>query len=830
MSPIIAVLLIFILLAIAIAALVVFQGFRSKGQVQRALNMTLLQIRVPREIPKDGQHKQDKELLGIAEQLFSSFSNLKSKGWNRLIFGDPYLALEISVHNVGEEMLFYVSVPRKSADVIEKQIYSYYPSAEIIQAKDYNIFNQTGAVGGGFLSYEKEAILPFRTYEKLEADPLSGILTSMSKLSMEGEGAAFQVIIRAARNKKLISRANKVAREMQAGYKYDEATQRASNPPKPKKPEPNKPPEPEKPRVITPTDDEIIKALVAKSGKVNFEVNVRFLVSALDPNRVKQILSDFQGSINQYFSPGMNSLKFVTLESGSLNKLIYDFSFRLFNEKQKLTLSTEELVSLYHFPLATTTAPSVKFLKAKPTEPPPNLPATGIMVGVNEFRGQQREIRLTDEDRRRHLYILGQTGTGKTTIMKLMLRQDVQEGKGVCVIDPHGEFADYVLSITPKERAEDIIYFNPGELDFPLGLNIFEFDPNHPEQKTLVINELFVIIDKLYNLKEIGGPMFEKYFKNACLLIMDYYEYMYKFKLQLDKEGRGGELSWEDVEKSMPILADISRVMVNEEYRNRLLAVEINPMVKQFWEMEATKTTGEQSLANFAPYITNKVDTFVSNDYLRPIINQQKSAINFREVMDQGKILVVNLSKGRIGDINAYLLGLIIVGKLLIAALSRVDIADERSRKDFYLYIDEFQNFVTDSISTILSEARKYRLDLIIGHQFIKQLPEKVRDSIFGNVGSMIVFRVSGEDADSVPLKARFSPAVGPEDLANIENLNAYASLIINGEPARPFKIRIDIQKNGPEENAKSIRELSKLKYGKPREQVEEDIRSHFSQ
>jgi len=335
-----------------------------------------------------------------------------------------------------------------------------------------------------------------------------------------------------------------------------------------------------------------------------------------------------------------------------------------------------------------------------------------------------------------------------------------------------------------------------------MGLNMLEMDPNHPEQKTMIIDELFGIFDKLYNLKETGGPTFEKYFKNSLYLLLDDYQH------------------------EIPVLADVSRVLNDDNYRADKLSRETNPLVKEFWQLEAERATGEQSLSNFSPYISSKLNNFIYNEFLRPIINQKKSAFNFRDVMDNQKILVVNLSKGRIGELNANFIGLIIVGKLLQAALSRVDIPDENQRKDFYLYIDEFQNFTTASIATILSEARKYRLNLIIAHQFIKQLKEEIRNAVFGNVGSMVVFRVGADDAEF--LKNQFESVFSPQDLMNIDNFNAFVKLLINNQTTRPFNLRTIKEKEGSPEMVQALREISRLKYGRPREEVEEEIRAGY--
>ncbi len=793
--------LVIVLILIASALLVVLGGMRTKGHLERALNMTLFLVRVPREaLSKEDTIQRMRELISVGEQMLSSFSNLHSKGWNKFIYGEPYLSLEVAVHSDREDTYFYLAMPKSNEDTIEKQIYSFYPTAEITRVNDYNIFTTNGASAGAYVHYTKEAMLPIKTYQKLETDPLGSILTSMSKLQAVGEGAAFQILIRPSHDESQKSFALKVAREMQSGYQYKEAYQRAVKTPKV---DPEKAAqEAQRPRTVTPTEEEIIKAITTKAGKKNFDVNIRLLTSAESEPRAQQILQEFEGSLTQFATHDLNSFKIANLTGKALEKLIYQFAFRLFEDKQAVTMSTEEVMSLYHFPISMTAAPKVHFLKAKPAEPPSTLPAEGIMLGTNYFRGEERIIRMTQEDRRRHLYSIGQTGAGKSTFLKQLVRQDIEAGHGVCVMDPAGDFAEYALSIVPKERAEDVVYFNPADISRPIGLNMFEIDPSKPEQKTLVINELLGIFDKLYNLKETGGPVFEKYFKNSALLLLDDYEH------------------------EIPVLADIPRVLTDEKFRADKLSRETNPLVIQFWTQEAEKAGGEAALANMAPYISTKVDTFVSNEFLRPILNQKISAFNFRQAMDEQKIIICKFSKGEIGDLNAQLMGLLVVGKLLIAAFSRVNI-EENDRKDFYLYMDEFQNFATDSIATILSEARKYRLDMIIAHQYIKQLPEKIRDAVFGNVGSMVAFRIGIDDADY--LKNKFEPVFNVADLTNIDNLNAYVTLLINGQTARPFNMKIDFPPAGTPEMFELLKELSSLKYGRSREEVDEEIKAHYA-
>lgn len=782
-----------VLIILFIAGLILVGSLRTKGQISRALNMTLFLIKLPRELQKEGQpQKTEKELISVMEQLLASFSNLHSKGWNKFLYGEPYLSLEMAVHHLGEEIHFYIAVPRASANLIEKQIYGLYPTAQIEVIKDYNIFNPQGTALGYYFDLNKEIILPFKTYQQLEADPLGELATALSKLEGEGEGAALQILIRPSHNDKQKRLALRVAKQMQLGHPFKTALSRA----RAEKPEKEKEAEEQKPKAITPYEEEIVKAIQTKASKQNFDVNIRVVVSASTPSRAQEILGDIEGAFVQFSSPEMNSLKPVKMTGRALEKLIFNFSFRLFDNFHKAVLSTEEIVSLFHFPLPTTLAPRIKFLKAKPAEPPMNLLKEGVVLGKNLFRGEEIIVRIGRDDRRRHLYIIGQTGTGKSSLMKEMVRQDIGAGEGICVIDPHGDFADHTLSIIPKSRIEDVIVFNPGDTSRPLGLNMLEFDPAHPEQKTFIVNEMLSIFRKLFP-PETMGPMFDQYFRNSLMLLMD------------------------DYQTRIPLLLDVPRVLTDAEYRRDLLSRETNPLVKNFWELEAEKAGGEAALANMAPYITSKINDFVANEFLRPIISQEKSAFNFREIMDSKKILVVNLTKGKIGDINANLLGLIIVGKLLMAALARVD-QPEPERKDFYLYMDEFQNFTTESIATILSEARKYKLNLTIAHQFIKQLEEKIRNAVFGNVGSMVAFRIGIDDAEF--LKNQFEPVFSSQDLTNIDNFNAYVKLLINNQTSRPFNIQILRPEEGDQDLADSIREMAASRYGRPREEVEKEI------
>ncbi|OGG61331.1 hypothetical protein A3C87_04035 [Candidatus Kaiserbacteria bacterium RIFCSPHIGHO2_02_FULL_49_34] len=423
----------------------------------------------------------------------------------------------------------------------------------------------------------------------------------------------------------------------------------------------------------------------------------------------------------------------------------------------------------------------------------------GTLLGINRYQGTETRIFVTPEDRLRHFYIIGQTGTGKTTLMKNMVVQDILNGDGVCMIDPHGTDLADIMGAIPPERYDDVIYFDPAYMERSVGLNILEYNPAKPEEKTFVVNELLAIFKKLYSAESMG-PMFEQYFRNAALLILD------------------------DPESGSTLL-DISRVFADSQYRNYKLSKAKNPIVVQFWREIAGKAGGEASLENIVPYITSKIDTFTGNDYMRPILGQQHSTFNFRDIMDTKKIFLVNLSKGRLGELNANLIGMMIVGKFLMAALSRVD-DPTKGFPPFYLHMDEFQNISTDSISQILSEARKYKLGLTVAHQFIAQLDQSIKDAVFGNVGNKAAFRVGPDDAAF--LEKQFAPEFTAADLASVENRNAYVSMLANGTPVRPFSLETLPPPPSDPALVQKLIEYSVSRYGRARAEVDEEIMRRY--
>lgn len=774
-------------------------------------NVTLL-ITVPKEFTREEEREKDiKQLIGTAENLYANLGGLKpQKGLSPFLYGRrDHLSLEIVKDKEGL-ISFFITVPQYLRNFLEQQIHAQYPDAQIEPIEDYNIFTPQGVVLGAYLQLKKKYIFPIQTYQKLETDPLNAITNSMSKFQPE-EGGAIQILIRSAKASWHAWPA-KVASEMQQGKKLKEAMKSATGGgtagfaggiAKAFFSSQSKQEEllsKQQVHQLSPMEEETIKSLEEKTSKAGFNVNIRIIVSARRKEQAESYLRNVIDSFAQYSGYEYGN-GFTAVKVGNNPRLIHDFIYRNFNEKRSFILNTEEIVGLYHLPLPITETPNIRWLAAKKASPPSNLPKEGVILGESEYRGEKREIRIRDADRQRHIYIIGQTGSGKSYTMANMAVQDIQKGAGCCLIDPHGGLIDeYVLPNIPKERAEDVIYFDPADTKRPIGLNLLEYDSQYPEQKTFVVNEMISIFDKLYNLSQTGGPMFEQYMRNAMQLVMD------------------------DPESGATLL-DIPRVLADKEYRTYKLSKTTNIVVKKFWEEEAEKAGGEAALANMVPYITSKLNTFISNDYMRPIIAQQKSGFNFRKIMDEGKILLINLSKGRIGDLNAELLGLVLVGKILMAALSRVDIPEEQ-RKPFYLYIDEFQNYVTESIAVILSEARKYKLCLTMAHQYVGQLVQDgdttIKDAVFGNVGTIMAYRVGVEDAEI--FAKQFEPVFDEYDVMNVDKYTFNLKLLIDNTHARPFNVKGRTLPTGNPQMVSAIKELSRLKYGRDRSIVESEV------
>lgn len=791
--------------------LVVRSFLRFRYQVNQSLNMDVEMVKVIRQKAPEGQSQNAEawreEILAM-EQLLASLSTLKPLGgfFKKFFFQAPNIVFEIANPSSSEEIFFYLSLPKRYRESAEKQIHSFFPHAVIEKVTDYTIFSPGSFSAVSLLDLKESHALPLKTYKTLGVDPLNEISNALSKLETEAEGAAIQILLSPAHSS-WRGEGRKIAQKMQEGKRLKDARKgdsltaglgkemvSALTPPK-KKPELK---EEKKPVVLTPEEQELVKSIDTKASQTAFRVNVRLVASAATEERAEAILSHIENAFGQFENPEVNSFRIRRRAKGK--NAIYDYIFRNVDEESDIVLTVEELASIFHFPISTTETPKIKWLKAGAAPPPVNIPREGMLLGYNEYRGAQTEVRITDNDRRRHMYVVGQTGVGKSNYLQEMAKKDAQSGKGFCFIDPHGDAIEDILTAIPKERAEDVIIFDPADVARPIGINMLEYDPSHPEQKTFVINEMIGIFDQLYDMKATGGPMFEQYMRNAMLLIMEHPE-------------------------SGSTLMEIPKVLADEEFRRYKLSKCTNPIVRDFWLKEAEKAGGEAALANMVPYITSKLTTFISNDMMRPIIAQQKSTLNFREIMDSGKILLINLSKGKIGEINARLLGMVIVGKILMAGLSRVDMLEDE-RRDFYLYLDEFQNVTTTSIAQILSEARKYRLVLILAHQFIGQLKEEISKAVFGNVGSLTVFRVGPEDAEF--LEKQFAPVFTANDIVNVDNYQCFVRLLMNNELTKPFNMKTYPPTHGNQEVANALKELSRLRYGRDAAIVNREIMSRM--
>ncbi len=785
-------------------------GLSDREPLYRSLDMRLYQITLPKfsEKNKGDQTKTLKETLSVMEQFYAGMMSV-SDG-NGPGAGKNYFTIEIALPHVGSEVSFYVAVPSRKTDLLAKQIQAIFSDAKIEEMPDdYNVFNDSGSSVGAYAVPSRSPILPLKTYDEFNTDPLNIILNAFAKIAYEGEGAAIQITIAPAGGH-FVKKYGSALEDVRKGV----PTKHALNIPESiggeiiktigkeffgvgakKKHTDDRTPE-------KPIDDIAMEQIKKKISSTILNTNIRMIASAGSEVRAEAILNEIESAFNQFNNAQGNGIIFKKEKGRSALALLKEFSYRTWNERESFPLNLAELTTVLHFPVKETQSPILKTAKAGSASAPTDLPREGTLLGVNRYRGQETPIYFGDADRLRHFYVIGQTGTGKTTVLKNMIIQDIVAGRGVCMIDPHGSDIEDVLANIPKERLDDVVYFDPGYTARPMGLNMLEYDVRFPEQKTLVVDELFGIFRKLYGaVPESMGPAFEQYFRASALLVMEHPE-------------------------SGSTIMEILRVLSDKKFRDLKLSHTKNPQLLMFWQ-NAERTSGEQGLANYVQYVSNKFDVFIQNEIMRPIVAQEKSAFNMRDIMDNKKILLVNLSKGRLGDINANLIGLIIVGKILMAALSRVDSIGKKL-PEFYLYLDEFQNITTPSIATILSEARKYGVSLNIAHQFIDQLEEDIRDAVFGNVGSMAVFRVGAKDAEF--LVKQFEPVFSERDLISVDNYHAYVRMLANNKPTLPFSMETYPPQKGNTEIAEKIKELSYLTYGRPRAEVEEEILTRFRQ
>lgn len=758
------------------------------------LHMTLYEVTMPAQ-SEDGPKQPLAELVGAMEQLLAGLRTIGSaKSGNHFV-------IEIAKANGSDDIIFYVAVPNEFKTLFEKQTLSLFPNAILTeQASDYNVYVDQGHTLIADVKLKKNAIYPLKMHDEFTADPLAVILNAFSKIKRDGGGAAIQYVVRHPKEGHR-RKFEEIIKRIEKGMSVGEAVSRSNlasdifNGIKTELFSSKKPGEPDKEKEI---DTEVLEIFRKKMESNMMEVNIRVVVSEEHLDQAKMMLTQLESTLNQFDETGGNQILFIEQKGIHLRHAQQAFSFRQFSPKTVLMLSVKELATIMHFPAEGINSTSqFKQSYSKTAPAPTEMPVKGTMLGINKHQGIERAIYSTELDRMRHFYVIGQTGTGKSIFLQNMIVQDIQAGHGVCMIDPHGSDIEDVLGAIPPEREKDVIYFDPSRMDRAIGLNMLEYDVSKPEQKTFVVNELLSIFQKLYGANpESMGPMFEQYFRNAAMLVM------------------------EDPESGNTLM-DIGRVMADARFRKSKLAKATNQTVIQFWQEIAGKAGGEASLENVIPYIVSKIDPLTANDYIRPIIGQQTSSFNFREIMDQRKILLVNLSKGRLGELNANLIGMIFVGKILMAALSRVD-DPTKGFAPFFLHIDEFQNVSTPAIASILSEARKYKLGLTVAHQFIAQLDPVIKDAVFGNVGSMAAFRVGNEDAQA--LESQFAPVFSASDIMNTPNYNAVMRILADGTPTQAFSVATMPPPASSRAKVEQLMEQSYMTYGRPRAEVEQEI------
>ncbi len=763
---------------------------RQKYRERRSLNSVMLSVIVP---------KTNEILPDAAEAFFAGLYSifkgryLKDK-LQRFFIGQEQISFEI----VGEptQISLCIYVPKSLENLVERQIYAQYPQAEVRRIPDYNIFSPGCEITVSELKKAKDGAYPIRTYrdfvkeegtrelKSITVDPLSAITNAMTKVD-KGEGCVVQILIRPI-GAKWQKKGKKLIKKIHSKTK---STKEAAG------------------EQLTSAEQENIKTLEQSIARPGFETVVRIVTASPIASRAEQLKTNILSAFAQFNTVEYNKL--IIKRKYRKDRAFYNFIhryFAIFNINRYTwdfpwfgrtsVLNSQELATLFHMPTKHIDTPYLAWVKAKKAPAPEDIPTElspdgGVRVGFNEFRGVKKEVWMDRDDRRRHIYSIGKTGMGKSVLAENMVYQDIMNGEGVCYLDPHGDSIDHILEFIPRHRIDDVVLFDPADMEFPIGLNMLEFQTE--DQKDFVVGEFVAILYKLF--AEFIGPRFEHIVRNSLLAIM--------------ANPNGGTL------------VEMMRIITDESYKDECLQYVTNPLVKAFWLEEMAQQVDFHKSEMLGP-VLSKFGRFVSNDMMRNIIGQTKSGFNVRDIMDKQKILLVKLSKGKIGDINCNLLGMIFVSKILMSALSRVD-TPESERKDFYLYVDEFQNFASDSFSTILSEARKYRLNLYITHQYIGQLDDKVQKAVFGNTGTTMFMRVGAPDAELIAKELK--PTFDESDVINVDKYTMYCKLLVNGVTSKPFSLHTYPPMHAKDNYAEYIVELCRRKFARPRKEVEEEIR-----
>jgi hypothetical protein len=805
MATFITFIIIVLIFGLVAAPIIFFQArknFREQKNYERGLKIVPLLIHLPPpsdDIQVGGRDARDitEETISKAQIIYNIIASTLQKGLKSTFYGQRHFGFEI----VGSQgfVYFYVAVPLALLETVKQAIVSAYPTARLEEVADHNIFSQVGRVTGtlgGELALKEPFAYPIATYQDLKRDGMQALLNALSTLGKE-DGAAIQFLMRPA-NPSWRKRATEIASRKRKGTdKKGSAGGLAKNlavafvkPPEGGKGDDAKKPE------LSNLDQQILDAIDDKTRHPGFEVVIRVIVSSNISQRAQAVLSNVVASFSLYDAPGKNGFKYTPAKD--IDSFITAYNMRFFPVGQsKSILNSVELATLFHFP-DQHNIPTSQLTRqdSKQVDGPRNIPEDGLLLGYNIFRGAKKAIRLGLGDRQRHMYVVGQTGTGKSTFLENLALQDMLSGNGFAFVDPHGDVAEKLLSMVPKERTEDVIYFCPAEMDYPMGLNLFEF--HNADQKDFLIQEVLNMLYKLYDPTHSGimGPRYEDMFRNAALAVMS--------------DPAGGTF------------IDIPQLFRDPAFLKQKLTHVTDQTVLDFWTKQFPASQRSNESGEVTAWFVSKFGAFLSNEMMRNIIGQTTSAFDLRDIMDNKKILLVNLSKGRTGDLNSKLLGMIFVMKFQAAAMSRANIPED-DRVDFSLYVDEFQNFSTDSFATIMSEARKYHLNLIVANQFTTQLTPEIRDAVFGNMGTIVSFRIGQNDVES--LGKYFQPIFDGDDLLRVPNFNTIVRTLVGGVPTQPFSMATLPSLGTPNPKlSTALKQLSAAKYGKPKAQVEKDV------
>lgn len=799
-----------LIILVLLAAVFVFifsqyqKTLREAKNYERGLKMIPMYIHIPpsgEDLESNGRDERDinEEVLSKAQVMYNIISSTVIKGFKSRIYGQRHISFEIIVH---EGLVhYYTIVPAVLTDVVKQAVSAAYPTARLEEVEEKNIFNKVGKLGGtigGEFTLKKSYVYPISTYQESKTDGARALLNALSSVSRD-DGVGIQILIRPAFDgwtKNSVFSANKI--------KKDKGSSKPSvgeffnpkgiigalwQPPELKESKPED-------KQLTSLEQGLVEAIEEKTKHPGYETLIRVVVSSDTAARSQALLKNIVAAFSLFDSTTNNGFKFNS--SKDIEELVTSYIFRFFPQTvNQNILNSVELATIFHLPNQNSIPTSqVQRQMAKQVDGPVQVMEEGFLLGYNEFRGVKKPIRLSTNDRRRHTYFIGQTGTGKSVLLENLAYQDMLDGRGFAFIDPHGDSAEKLLGMVPKERVEDVIYFNPGDVDNPVGLNLFEFETE--DQKDFLIQESISILYKLYDPNHQGmiGARFEHIFTNCAQLLM--------------ADPKGGTF------------IDIPKLLIDADFMQEKLQYVKDQNVIDFWTKEWVNSQKSSESGEVTAWVASKFGAFLSNEMMRNIIGQCKGSFKLRDIMDNKKILLVNLSKGLMGDLNSSLMGMIFVMKFQTAAMSRASVPEDE-REDFSLYVDEFQNLATDSFATILSEARKYRLNLILANQFMTQLTDAIREAVLGNIGTVISGRLGITDAEL--LQKKFAPTFDAEDLTKLPNYQTITSVLINGVPSAAFSMLLvpSMVKSNPQLQD-ALKKLSSAKFGRPRAQVEKEI------